>query len=126
MQEKACIECKRLFSTSKMIGGTKTNAYGDKVTHGYFCKTCFRKRIQGKSKILLAGSIGAGIISLFFFGLTGYMYFFVKSLMKDAFITTVETFNLLGFLFLAFAAVMYYLRYKELTKMRNQIRKLPS
>ena len=109
-----------------MIAGTNTNAYGDKIIHGYFCRTCYRNKIQAKSKILLGASLGAGIIALFSFGLTGYMYLFVKTLVKSDFITTVETFNFLGFLFLIFAITIYYLRYKELAKMRKLIRRTSS
>jgi ABC-type microcin C transport system permease subunit YejE len=124
VKEKECLECKRPFPVSSMIRGSKTNPYGDKVSIGYLCRRCYKNRVERRSKILLFFTFFSGIIGVFFFGLIGYMYLFVKSLLADQFISTVNTFLLLGFLFILFSTFLFYLRYKELSRMRKQIRSL--
>jgi len=63
-QEKECLECKNPFPQNLMIRSTKTNPYGDKVQEGYLCRTCFRKRVENRTKILLAAAFSFGLFSL--------------------------------------------------------------
>ncbi|MHA2157192.1 MAG: hypothetical protein ACXABU_17755, partial [Candidatus Hodarchaeales archaeon] len=116
-KEKECLECKQYFPVFSMIRGSKTNPYGDKISSGYLCKRCYRNRVERRSKILLFFTFFSGILGIFFFSLIGYMYLFVRNLVADQFISTVDTFLFIGFLFILFSAVLYYLRHKELSRM---------
>ncbi|PWI48915.1 hypothetical protein CEE45_04080 [Candidatus Heimdallarchaeota archaeon B3_Heim] len=107
-----------------MIRGVKTNQYGDKEKYGYLCGRCYRNSVEKRSKILLFFTVGSGVIGFIFFSLILYMYLFVKTLLADQFISTVETFSSLGIIFILFSLVLFYMRHKELSKMRKQIKTL--
>jgi biotin transporter BioY len=107
-----------------MIRGSKTNPYGDKEIYGYFCKTCYRKRVNKRSKLLLWGSIGLSGLGVFFLGLTVYMYIFIRSLLEDQFLSSVATFSQLGIVLIFFGLVMLYVRYRELKKMKKRLRNI--
>ena len=121
-EEKSCLECKQHFPRTQMIRGSKNNPYGDKEIRGYLCQSCYRKRVERRSLILL----GSAIISLFFgflsLGIAVYTYWFVKSLLAEEFFRIIETFLLVGVVFLVIAAVMVYLRHRELLKMKKKFR----
>ena len=107
-----------------MIKSSKTNMYGDKEIHGYICPSCYRKRVERRSFILLSGTFISGAIGLFFFGLVIYIYLFVKVLLEEDFFVSIETFTQLGIFFIFFALIMAYIRRRELTKMRKNLRSL--
>ena len=123
-QEKTCLICKNKYQQSSMIRGSKTNPYGDKETFGYLCTTCYRKRITRRSKLLLWGSIGLVGLGLFFLGLTIYMYMFVRTLLEEQFLVSVDTYTQLGVVLIVLGLIMLYVRYRELEKMRNTLRKI--
>jgi len=105
-----------------MIKGTKSNSYGDKTILGFICRSCYRKRVRRRSKILLGFSIGLFLMSAISFVFSIFVYLFVTDLLEEQYFSTIEIFLQLGIIFTGFALLMFYIRYRELTKMREKIR----
>lgn len=121
-QEKACLECKQSFPIVTMIKGTKSNPYGDKTYSGHFCRSCYKKRVQRRSKILLGFSLGLTLLAIISFGVSFYFFLFVTGLLAEQYFGTLELFFQIGVIFIVFALVMIYIRSRELNKMKEKIR----
>jgi predicted permease len=105
-----------------MIKGTKSNPYGDKTYSGHYCRNCYKKRVQRRSKILLGFSLGLIVLTIIFLGLSFYFYLFVTGLLAEQYFSTVELFFQMGVVFFVFALVMMYIRSREIMKMKKKIR----
>ncbi|MHA1974064.1 MAG: hypothetical protein ACTSW1_13785 [Candidatus Hodarchaeales archaeon] len=115
-REKVCLECGHTFTTDLMVRGRKTNDYGDKSVSGWLCRSCFKKRIAKRTRILSFGAIlfvSLGVIlfiALFWFRLTaeGYSEFDLTGI--------TEIYIIWGSIMLLIGLTFYILRNKERSK----------
>ena len=84
-EEKSCLECKQLFLRTEMIRGSINNPYGDKEIRGYFCESCYRKRVERRSVLLLGFAIISSFFGFLSFGIAAYTYLYVKGLLAEEF-----------------------------------------
>lgn len=121
-REKSCLECNKTFPQNLMIRSTKSNPYGDKVQEGHLCRTCFRKRIESRTKILLIAAFGFGLLSLLLF-LTIPLYFLVAQVLIEENVRYVtETFLSSGLIMAIIAIIMILVRKRELNKMETLLK----
>ena len=121
-QERSCLECNRVFPQNSMIRGTKTNSYGDKVLKGYLCRSCFRIRVEKRSKILLLAGICFAILSIILF-LTIPLYLLVTQVyIEENFTSIIGTYLSWGGLMAIFGIMMLLVRKREYKKMEKQLK----
>ena len=120
-QERLCLECDKSFPRNKMIKGTKTNSYGDQIQEGYLCQTCFRRRVENRSRIFLLATAGFGILSLLLF-LTIPLYLLVVQVYIEENVKYItETFLSSGVIMAIIAIIMFLVRKRELKKMESEL-----
>ncbi|MFX0086028.1 MAG: hypothetical protein ACFFAU_10150 [Candidatus Hodarchaeota archaeon] len=120
-QERLCLECDRIYPQNSMIRGTKTNSYGDKVLKGYLCLSCFRKRVEKRSVILLIAGITFFILSVLLF-LTIPLYLLVTQVyIEENFTNILGTYLSWGGLMAIFGIIMLLVRRREFKKMEKQL-----
>lgn len=121
-QERSCLECDRVFLQNSMFRGTKTNPYGDKVLKGYICRSCFRRRVEKRSMILLIAGIGFAILSVILF-LAIPMYLLVTQVyIEEKVRYIIGTYISWGGLMAIFGVVMLLIRRREYRNMEKQLR----
>lgn len=105
-----------------MIRGTKTNSYGDKVLKGYLCLSCFRKRVEKRSMILLIAGITFFILSVLLF-LTIPLYLLVTQVyIEEKFTNILGTYLSWGGLMAIFGIIMLLVRRREFKKMEKKLK----
>ena len=115
-QEKPCLECNRISPKEIMIPSTKTNSYGDEIQNGYLCRACFRKRVENRSKILLAASIGFGLFSLILILIIPLYLLVIQLYIEENFRYIIETYLSWAALMAIISFIMYYVRKREFNK----------
>ena len=116
VREKECLVCKQFFAITFMVRGQQTNSYGDKTVDGWLCSSCYLKRVEKRTKILLGG-----IIVFLLIGVLIYFTMIIFALTSVGYTEAdygmiIEIYFIFGGLMLLFGLLLFFIRKRELNK----------
>ena len=123
VQEQSCLICDRMFPSNSMVRGIKTNSYGDKIQKGFLCSSCYRKRVEKRSLILLGAAIVFVLMSVGLLLIIPLFFLVTQLYDEQNFKFIIETFLFWGVLMALFGIFMFLIRRKELKRMEKTLLK---